>query len=38
VAFITINQTFILFLAMGISVKDVDPHEYTKALAAFLKK
>ena len=22
----------------GISVKDVDPHEYTKALAAFLKK
>merc|ERR1711860_119102 len=25
-------------IVMGISVKDVDPHEYTKALAAFLKK
>jgi hypothetical protein len=29
---------FLFFLRMGISVKDVDAHEFTKALAAFLKK
>lgn len=32
------NYLQLLFADMGISVKDVDPHDYTKALAAFLKK